>query len=276
MLIGAHVGIGGGFQNAVASGLAIKADTIQIFTRNQMQWKAKPIEESDAERFRAVYAESGLKGIVAHSSYLINLASPDDKLRRTSVHAVVEEMERCRRLGVPTYIFHPGSHVGSGDTKGEATEARSIREVLNRTESSDVRMALETMSGQGNVICRSFESVANVIDAVDSPRLGACIDSCHIFAAGYDIRDAKRLNSTMKMFRDTIGIERLLAFHLNDSKADIGMHLDRHENIGRGKIGIAGFRALMHYRGISRIPMVLETPGGEKAYKKEIAMLRKL
>ncbi len=276
MLLGAHVGIGGGFENAVTSGLSIKADAIQIFTRNQMQWKAKPIEQSDAEQFRTVYGESGLKSIVAHGSYLINLASPEDRLRRISIEAAVDEMTRCGQLGVQTYIFHPGSHMGSGDEKGENTEVESLREVLRQTEGSDVRMALETMAGQGNVICHSFESIARILDAVDSPRLGTCIDSCHIFAAGYDIRNVKGLNATMKKFRDTIGMKRLLAFHLNESRADLGKRLDRHENIGRGKIGIEGFRALMHYRGLSRVPMILETPGGEKAYRKEISTLRKL
>ncbi len=276
LLLGAHVGIGGGFDNAVKSGLSINADVIQIFTRNQMQWKAKPIPSEDAERFRAAYAESGLKGIVAHGSYLINLASPEDKHRRTSVNAAVDEMTRCSQLGVQTYIFHPGSHVGSGDEKGENMEVKSIREVLRLTEGLEVSMALETMAGQGNVICRTFESAAHVLDAVDSSRLGICMDSCHIFAAGYDIRDVKRLKATMKKFSDTIGYERLFAVHLNDSKADLGRRVDRHENIGKGKIGVEGFRGLMHTSRLSGVPMILETPGGESAYRRELKTLRKL
>ncbi len=276
LLLGAHVGTGGGFRNAISSGLSIKADAIQIFTRNQMQWKARPILEDDAASFRTAYAESKLKGIVAHGSYLTNLASPVNSSRRISIEAVVDEMKRCEQLGIKTYIFHPGSHVNSGEEKGEKREVESIREVMRLTEGSVVKMALETMAGQGNVICHRFEAVSGILDAVDSNRLGACIDTCHIFAAGYDIRDVKHLNATMKNVRETIGIKRVMAVHLNDSRADIGKRLDRHENIGKGKIGIGGFRALMHSGGLSRIPMILETPGGENMYRKEIEMLRKL
>lgn len=275
MLLGAHVGTAGGFSNAVKAGKEIRADIIQIFTRNQMQWRAKPIDEADAEKFRSDFAASKLKGVIAHGSYLINLASPEKKLRKMSVEAVVEEVTRCSQLGIGTYIFHPGSHVGSGDKKGEKREAESLREVISRTAKLPVKLALENMAGQGNVICHDFGAIAGVIEMTGSERLGVCIDTCHLFASGYDIRDRKSLAATMKEFKAEIGMKKLLAFHLNDSKGELGCRLDRHENIGKGKIGIEGFRALMHYPGLSRIPMALETPGG-KNYKQEIALLRKL
>lgn len=275
MLLGAHVGTAGGFSNAVKSGMEIKADIIQIFTRNQMQWKAKPIDSSEAEKFRDALAASSLKGVIAHGSYLINLASPERKSRQMSIDAVVEEVGRCGQLGIGIYIFHPGSHVGSGDKKGEKREAESLREILSRTADIPVRLALENMAGQGNVICHDFAAIANVLQMTDSDRLGVCLDTCHLFASGYDMRDKKSLSVTMKEFKSLVGIKRLLAFHLNDSKGEIGCRLDRHENIGKGKIGLEGFKALMHYPGLSKIPMALETPGG-KRYRQEIALLRKL
>lgn len=275
MLLGAHVGTAGGFSNAVKAGEEIKADIIQIFTRNQMQWKAKPIDAADAEKFRDDFARSRLKAVIAHGSYLINLASPEKNARKMSINAAVEEVMRCGQLGIGTYIFHPGSHVGSGDRKGEKREAESLGEIISKTADLPVKLALENMAGQGNVICHDFGAIANVIEMTGSGRLGVCLDTCHLFASGYDMRDRKTLAATMKEFKAEIGMNRLLAFHLNDSKGELGCRLDRHENIGKGKIGTEGFKALMHYPGLSKIPMALETPGG-KRYRQELALLRKL
>ncbi|MBX8631532.1 MAG: deoxyribonuclease IV [Thermoplasmata archaeon] len=276
MLIGAHVGIGGGFTNAVSSGLAIKADIIQIFTRNQMQWKSRPLDVRDAERFRDAFAESGLKGVIAHGSYLINLAGSDAGNAAMSVSAVVEEMRRCDALGIGTYIFHPGSHRGAGEERGITNEIQNIGRILDATADMQVKMAVETMAGQGDVICSSFESIARIIEGVDSPRIGVCLDTCHVFAAGYDVRTAEGVRKTLKRFREVIGFDRLLAVHLNDSKAKLGSRVDRHENIGKGEIGKECFRSLMHTASLSRIPMALETPGGEKMYSRELRLLRKL
>lgn len=276
MLLGGHVGIAGGFSNAIRSGLDIGADIIQIFTRNQMQWKAKPIDEETAVKFRSDFRASKLKGIIAHGSYLTNLASPEKKTLKMSIAAVIEEVGRCAQLGVGVYIFHPGSHVGAGDEKGARTEAASLKTVLAKTEKLPVGLAVENMAGQGNTLCHDFGALASILDMVDSERLGVCLDTCHLFASGYDIRDRESLDSTMKEFKREIGMKKLLAMHLNDSKGELGSRIDRHENIGKGKIGIEGFRALMQYSGMSRIPMALETPGGEKKYKEEIALLRTL
>ena len=275
MWLGAHVGIGGGYSNAVTSGVEIAADVIQIFTRNQMQWKAKPIEDEAARRFREDFKSSKLKAVVAHGSYLTNLASPEKKGLKTSIDAVLDEIGRCEKLGIDTYIFHPGSHVGAGDEKGEKTEARSLSYILEKTEGCSVRLALENMAGQGNVICHHFDSISRIIEDVDSERLGVCLDTCHLFAAGYDIRGKASLHATMGEFKEKIGMKRLLAVHLNDSKGELGSRRDRHECIGKGRIGIEGFRQLMHYPGLSRIPMALETPNPD-GYKREIALLRKL
>ncbi len=275
MLLGAHVGTAGGYVNAVTSGEELNADVIQIFTRNQMQWKPKPLDRRAALDFREAFKSSRLKAAVAHGSYLINLATPEKKLRAMSVKAVLDEVGRCDALGIGAYIFHPGSHVGSGEEKGEAREAESLTEILSATENMDVKLALEGMAGQGNVICHDFQAIRRVLDAVDSERLGVCIDTCHMFAAGYDMRDEDSLAETMHHFKKEIGMKKLLAVHLNDSKGELGCRRDRHENIGKGKIGIDGFRALMHYPGLGRIPMALETPGiGE--YRREIELLRKL
>lgn len=275
MWLGAHVGIGGGYSNAVASGLEIGADVIQIFTRNQMQWKARPIDDDAAQQFRNDFKLSKLKAAVAHGSYLTNLASPEKKALKASIDAVMDEIRRCEKLGIGTYIFHPGSHVGAGDEKGEKTEAESLAHILEKTEGSGVKLAIENMAGQGNVICHHFDSISRIINEVDSERLGVCLDTCHMFAAGYDIREKGSLHEAMGEFKEKIGMKRLLAVHLNDSKGELGCRRDRHECIGKGKIGIGGFRLLMHYPGLSRIPMALETPdpGG---YKREIALLRKL
>ncbi len=275
MWLGAHVGIGGGYSNAVTSGVGMAADAIQIFTRNQMQWKAKPVDDGAAKRFREDFKASKLKAVVAHGSYLTNLASPEKKALKTSIEAVLDEIDRCEKLGIGTYIFHPGSHVGAGDEKGEKTEAQSLSHILEKTEGCGVRLALENMAGQGNVICHHFDSISRIIDEVDSERLGVCLDTCHLFAAGYDIREKASLQATMGEFKEKIGMKRLLAVHLNDSKGELGSRRDRHECIGKGRIGVEGFRQLMHYQGLSRIPMALETPNPD-GYKREIALLRKL
>ena len=276
MLLGAHVGIGGGFPKAVTSGISIKADAIQVFTRNQMQWKAKPIDEDDAELFKTAFRESGLKSVVAHGSYLTNLASGEQTAANKSVESVIDEICRCDLLGIHTYVFHPGSHVGAGEEIGLRRVAENLIKILDATSGCEVNLALETMAGQGNVICSRLESIAEVLKHVDSVRLGVCVDTCHIFAAGYDIRDKSGFDRFMNSFRKTIGIRKLIAVHLNDSKTELGSHIDRHENIGKGKIGIAGFRAVMNTDALSKIPMLLETPGGEKVYAREIRLLRGL
>ncbi|MBX8639907.1 MAG: deoxyribonuclease IV [Candidatus Thermoplasmatota archaeon] len=276
MLLGAHVGIGGGFSKAVSSGISINADAIQVFTRNQMQWKAKPIDEGDAELFKTAFRESGLKSVVAHGSYLTNLASSEQTTADKSVEAVIDEICRCDLLGIHTYVFHPGSHVGAGEEKGLRREAENLIKILDATSGCKVKLALETMAGQGNIICSRLESIAEVLKSVDSVRLGVCVDTCHIFAAGYDITDKSGFDRFMNSFRKTIGIRRLIAVHLNDSKTELGSHVDRHENIGKGKIGIAGFRAVMNTDALSKIPMLLETPGGERVYAREIRLLRGL
>jgi len=275
MLIGAHVSAGGGFENAVVRGVGIKADIIQIFTRNQMQWHSKPLDGREAESFRNALKASGLRCVIAHASYLLNFASPDEGLRKKSVSAALEELGRCEALGVYAYIFHAGSHRGSGEKAGMEAETRSIGEILDGSDAS-VRIAVETMAGQGNVLCNTFEELHDLLQSVGSARLGVCIDTCHIFAAGYDIRDRKSFSSTLKAFNRKVGAGRLIAMHLNDSKGKLGSGRDRHANIGKGEIGKECFASIMHTRSLSGIPMALETPGGEAAYRKEIKLLRSL
>ncbi|MEM3852643.1 MAG: deoxyribonuclease IV [Methanomassiliicoccales archaeon] len=276
MLLGAHVGIAGGYTNALAEGEQIGADVIQIFTRNQMQWKAKPLQPDQASDFRAAVKGSRLKAVVAHASYLLNFASPDSSLRSKSIEAALDEIHRCELLGVGVYIFHPGSHSSTSEEEGIQREAESLKTILDRTEEGGVQLALEGMAGQGDTICHSFESIAEVLRRVESKRQMVCLDTCHLFAAGYDMSTAEGVRETLGLFKDKIGMGKLAAIHLNDSKGKRGSRLDRHQNIGKGEIGIEGFKAIVHMKGISRTPMILETPNGDKMYSKEIRLLRRL
>lgn len=276
MLLGAHVGISGGFHNAIASGEEIGCDVVQIFTRNQMQWKSKPITEEQSRLFREAMEGSSVKMAIAHGSYLMNLASPDSGSRNRSIEAFETEVMRCHSLGIGLYIFHPGSHAGSGESAGMEREVESLKTLISRTEDTGVQLAIENMAGQGDTLCSRFEAIAEILKGVGSSRLSVCLDTCHMFAAGYDIRTASGLKRTLSLFNRTVGQSRLAAFHLNDSKRELGARIDRHENIGKGKIGIECFRALLHTRGIGKLPMVLETPNGESMYAKELKLLRKL
>jgi len=276
MLLGAHVGISGGFHNAVFRGEEIGCDVIQIFTRNQMQWNAKPITQEQAELFKEAFTKSTVKMAIAHGSYLINLATPEEKSAERAVNAFELEVKRCAALGIPLYVFHPGSHSGTDEASGIDREVKNLKRILDETEDSGVNLALEGMAGQGDTICHTFDSIHEVLRKVDNPRMGVCLDTCHLFAAGYDISSASGVKKVLAEFNEKIGMKLLFAVHLNDSRGALGSHLDRHENIGKGKIGKECFKTLMHMRSLSRIPMALETPNGEKMYSRELKLLRSL
>lgn len=250
---------------------------MQIFSKNQMQWKTKPLADSDVAQFREEVSRNGIVETVIHDSYLINLASPDKALQKKSRGAFLDEMQRAKLLGARYLIFHPGAHVGSGEQSGIKAIAASLNWVRNEFGSSDVTPLFETTAGQGSVLGHSFEQLAKMIDLLEDQKgVGVCFDTCHAYAAGYDVRTPKGYERTFDMFDDVIGLDRLKAMHINDSKGKLGSRLDRHEQIGEGHIGVDGFRNLMNDERFRDVPMVLETPGGEKEYARELKLLRSL
>jgi deoxyribonuclease-4 len=275
MLLGAHVSISGGVHKAPERGREVGCDCIQIFSKNQVQWDAKPISDQEAEGFKANMERFDIAEAVIHDSYLINLASPKKDSLKKSRKAFLDEMVRAQKLGVKHLIFHPGAHTGSGETKGLKTIAGSLNWARGEFGSMDVVFLLETTSGQGSVLGHSFEQIAKIIDMLDEPKgAGVCLDTCHSYAAGYDLKSSKGYEETFDLFDDEVGLERLKAMHLNDSKGKRGSRIDRHEQIGEGHLGDAGFRNLMNDTRFEKIPMVLETPAGEEKYAEELKKLR--
>jgi deoxyribonuclease-4 len=277
MLLGAHVPTSGGLTTAAAHGRAIGAEAIQIFTRNQVQWKSRPVSADEAAAFRASLEGSGVLMVVTHGSYLVNLASPRSDVLAKSRDAFLAEMERCHALGIPYLIFHPGAHMGAGEEAGLAAVAASLDHVLERAEGLNVMPLLEVTAGQGSYLGHRFEHLARVLGRVRRPeRLGVCLDTCHLLAAGYDIATQSGYEATLADFSRLVGLEAIRAVHLNDAKKGLGSHLDRHEAIGEGFLGIETFRLMMNDSRFEGIPMILETPGELDAWKKEIALLRSL
>jgi deoxyribonuclease-4 len=277
MLLGAHVPTSGGLTTAAAHGRAIGADAIQIFTRNQVQWKSRPISADEGAAFRTSLEGSGVRVVVTHGSYLVNLASPKADVLAKSRDAFVAEMERCHALGIRYLIFHPGAHMGAGEEAGLAAVATSLDHVLERAEGLDVMPLLEVTAGQGSYIGHRFEHLARILGHVRRPeRLGVCLDTCHLLAAGYDIATRAGYEATVEDFDRIVGIETVRALHLNDAKKGLGSHLDRHEAIGEGFLGVETFRLIMNDSRFVGIPMILETPGELDAWKREIALLRSL
>jgi deoxyribonuclease IV len=277
LLLGGHMSISDGFGAVPEKAKKLTANCAQIFSKNQMQWKAKPIDLEEAAKFKENYAKFKLVETVIHDSYLINLATPDKKLLNVSREAFLEEVVRARHLGIRYLIFHPGSHMGSGEHVGLNRIADSMNWVRKEFGSGDVELLLENTAGQGNVLGRSFEQLSTIIRQLDDQKnVGVCFDTCHGYAAGYDVKTPDGFNRTLDMFEEVVGIEYLKAVHLNDSKGKQGSNLDRHEQIGEGFIGLEGFRNFMNDDRFSNIPMVLETPKGEKGYKQELKILRSL
>ena len=262
---------------AAAHGRAIGADVVQIFTRNQVQWKSRAVADDEAALFREAIAGSGVLMVLAHGSYLVNLASPKPDILAKSRDAFLAEMQRCHALGIPHLIFHPGAHMGAGEDAGLAAVAASLDDVLERAEGLDVMPLLEVTAGQGSYVGHRFEHLARVLGRVRRPeRLGVCLDTCHLIAAGYDIATPAGYEETLADFGRVVGLRTLRAVHLNDAKKGLGSHLDRHEAIGEGFLGLDTFRRIMNDPRFEGIPMVLETPGELDAWKTEIALLRNL
>lgn len=278
-LLGAHMSIAGGLHRALERGREAGCSVVQIFLKNQLQWAAKPYTVEEIGEFKAAWKKTGIKTVFAHSSYLINLAAPDPADWRRAAEAFHDELERAEALALPFVIIHPGSHRGEGLEAGLARIVGALDLVIARTRGYKVRVLLENTAGGGATIGRSFEELAAILGAVKEPeRVGICLDTCHLFAAGYDLRSEEGYEGTMKACARLIGITRVRAFHLNDAKAPLGSGLDRHEKIGRGKIGVAAFRRLMKDRRFARVPMALETPKDPepKSDREALRLLRRL
>lgn len=277
MLLGAHISISGGLDKAPERARKLTCDCMQIFSKNQMQWKAKPVDLGEAERFKVASKEHRIAETVVHDSYLINLGSPDKALLKQSREAFLDEMIRAKHLGVRYLVFHPGAHMGAGEQAGLKRIAESMDWARREFGSGDVQLVLEITAGQGTVLGYSFEQLAKIIDMLDdSESVGVCFDTCHAYAAGYDVKTPHGYGETFDRFDDILGLERLKVVHVNDSKAKQGSRLDRHEQIGKGYIGLDGFRNLVNDRRLEGIPMILETPQGDKQYKRELKLLRGL
>ena len=264
-LIGAHTSISGGVSTSIDRAERFGFTAIQIFTKNNSQWDAKPLSNRDIERFKDKLSESHIKFIQAHDSYLINLCAKDKGLLKKSRESFIEELERCEQLGIPYLNFHPGAHGGQGEDDGLKIIAESINIAHEKSKDSHVGTMLETTAGQGTSLGYRFEHLREIIDRVDTPeRMSVCIDTAHIFAAGYDITSPKNYRMVMREFDDIIGLNLLKALHMNDSKKALGSRVDRHEHIGKGFIGKSGFKNIMRDRKIANVPKILETPKGKK------------
>ena len=259
--LGAHISIAGGLALAPGRGRALGCGAIQIFVKNQRRWAAPPLTAADARAFRAARRRARLRYAFAHGSYLVNLACPDDRGWRQAVATFTDELRRSEALGLEALVVHPGSHLGVGIEQGLDAVARAVDEALVQTRGARVRVALENTAGGGSALGRTFFELRAILDRLGHPdRVGVCVDTCHLFAAGYDIRTPAGYALTMAECVAMIGVRRVLAFHLNDARAPLGSGLDRHENIGRGHLGVRPFRLLLNDRRFARVPKVLETP----------------
>lgn len=266
MIFGAHESISGGVFNAIERGQKATCDTIQMFNKSNSQWRAKKIDQKELDKYFEKIEETGVTVATSHSSYLINIASPKADLNKKSYEALKEEMERCEMLKIPNLVFHPGSHVGSGEEAGMDRIAENVVKLFEELPETDkVTLLFETTAGQGTNLGYTFEQLAYMIDkAGGHDRLGVCMDTCHIFAAGYPLSDPKEYKKTMKSFDDIIGLDRLKIIHMNDSKKEFGSKRDRHEHIGQGFIGLDAFSNIVNDKKLKKIPMILETPKGDE------------
>ena len=262
-LLGAHMPIAGGVAQAPVRGRGVGCQCIQIFTKSARQWAGKPYSEEEISAFRERQAEAGIAIVVAHDSYLFNLGAPDAQLRNKSIGGFIDELERCEMLGIPYLIAHPGSHVGSGEEAGIKAIARSIDEAHAACAGYKVRVTLELTAGQGSNLGCSFDQMRRIFDSVKrSDLMRLCLDTEHAFAAGYDLRTQEGYERTFGELAEMVGMDRLAAFHLNDSKKQLGSRVDRHEHIGKGHMGLEPFRRLLNDPRFAGLPMCLETPKG--------------
>ncbi len=275
--VGVHVSIAGSIAKAVERAQGIGCDTFQIFSRNPRGWAAKPLATADADAFRAALAASGMAPAVDHMPYLPNLSSPKDEPYERSVLALADELERAAALGIPFVVTHLGHHLGAGGDAGEARVIAALDRVMSAAPPG-VTLLVENTAGEKNSVGSHFASIARILEGCACPgRLGVCLDTCHAFGAGYDLRSRDGVEEVLAAFDDAIGIARLRVVHCNDSKGELGSGLDRHEHVGLGAIGEEGFRLLLHRPEFADLPFICETPeDGRRDGAGNIAKVREL
>lgn len=264
MQFGAHQSISGGVFNAVFLGQKAGCDTIQMFNKSSNQWRAKKLVSDEVDKFFSAIEETGVTVATSHTSYLINIASPEPELNAKSYAALKEEMERCNLLKIPNLVLHPGSHVGTGEEGGLNRIAANINKLFDELEGNACCLLLETTAGQGSNLGSKFEQLAYIIEKIENKKhIGVCLDTCHVFAAGYPIIEPADYKKTMQQFDDIIGLKRLRIIHMNDSQKPFASQRDRHEHIGKGCIGLEAFRNIVNDSRLTDIPKILETPKGD-------------
>jgi len=253
--------IAGGMHKAFRRGVEVGCRTIQVFVKSPTCWHLAPLTKDQRNACAEEASRTGIAPVVAHASYLVNVASPDDALWQKSVASLVAEMKRAEAIGATDLVLHPGSSRDADRGFGMKRAVRALRIVLNRTKRCSTRIALETTAGAGATLGGRFEEIAELIDRMDdASRVSVCFDTCHAHAAGYDIRSTRRLRATLGEFDKVVGLGKIAVLHLNDCKAPMGSHIDRHEHIGKGEIGAGAFRAIMRHRRFASVPKILETP----------------
>ena len=276
IFLGAHTSAAGGAQNALYEGQKIGATTVQLFTANQRQWKARSLSQDEVHLFEKALKETGLKDIMSHDSYLINLGAPDPEVLLKSRQAFREEVIRCLQLGITYLNFHPGAALKEPVELCLERIVESLRGMKDLFDGKvGLKLVIEATAGQGSAIGAKFEELGYIVERLkDELPIGVCIDTCHIFAAGYDIRTKEGLEHTLQEFDKKIGLKYLMAFHLNDSQKGLGSRVDRHAQLGEGMLGLECFRAIMQHPKLKQLPKYLETPGGPAFWEKEIQLLR--
>jgi deoxyribonuclease-4 len=264
-ILGAHMSAAGGCYRAVERAHVCGCDCVQLFTKNNNQWRAKELTDEDVRKFKASLAELKIAHPLVHDSYLINLAAPDEALWRKSVESFREELQRADRLGIPCVVTHPGSYTVSSEAQGISRVVQALDEIYGNRPQIQARCLLEVTAGQGTALGWRFEQLAEMLSRAKSPEmLGVCVDTCHVFAAGYPLSPRKDYLNTMREFDEIIGLRQIQAFHLNDSKRELGSRVDRHAHIGEGQLGLEPFRLLLNDHRFECIPMYLETPKGTR------------
>jgi deoxyribonuclease IV len=268
-MYGSHLSISGGMHNALTAAETMGFDTVQVFTKNQQQWRVPPLSDAAVGEWQAHQRRLKFETTVSHDSYLINLASPDEVIRRKSIALFIEEVSRCEVLEIPLLVTHPGAHMGQGEEVGLRRVAEALDEVHAALPAAKTITCLEITAGQGTSLGYRLEHLAEIIAQVKLPgRLGVCLDTAHLFAAGYDFR-GRKFPAFMREVEKTVGYRAIRVLHVNDSKKPLGSRVDRHEHIGRGEIGLDGFRPLVRERRFAKIPKILETPKGKDAAGRE-------
>ena len=277
MNLGAHMSISGGLHLAFERGEEATCSIIQIFTKNATQWKTKPLSEKDRTKFLTSWEKSSITDVMAHDSYLINLASPNENTYEKSMDAFLIEMNRTEALQIPYLIMHPGAHLGEGENFGIKRVAEAFNHLIEKTPGYKMKILIETTAGQGTNIGYRFEHIRDIMALVeDQDRIGTCFDTSHVFAAGYDLRLKVNYEDTIEEFDRIIGLDKLHAFHLNDSKKDLGSRVDRHEHIGDGYLGLEPFSYLLNDERFKSHPMSIETPKDDGMDIQNLKTLRNL